>query len=268
MSAFNRVSFRSLCLCGVVACSSAPDPDYPGTSEPAPNELAPREPLEPEQVLFSLRGKQSAALSCFEDGDAKGVVHLQWVANPDGSVRGASIRESTVDQREVALCLTRFVGDLRFQRREQPASASWTFVRGVADRTELERAAQERQDAPKWQRKREAEKRNRGVVVDKESRGRLPIATIEEVAEHGFPLYAACMREGLFRDNALQGRVLLHFTIDENGRVQELRDAGSDLPDPQVIDCVAEAFYALQFPEPEGGEVRVTYPILLNERDD
>jgi hypothetical protein len=59
----------------------------------------------------------------------------------------------------------------------------------------------------------------------------------------------------------------LHFTIDRDGRVAGVRDAGSDLPDRGVIDCVAEAFYALQFPEPEGGAVRLRYSILLNEKD-
>ena len=75
------------------------------------------------------------------------------------------------------------------------------------------------------------------------------------------------MRDGLSRNIELTGRVLLNFTIDQDGQVAEVKDAGSDLGDLSVIDCVAEAFYAMEFPEPEGGVVRLRYSILLNEGD-
>ena len=38
---------------------------------------------------------------------------------------------------------------------------------------------------------------------------------------------------------------------------------GGDIPDSGVISCVTQAFYGLSFPAPEGGTVRVTYPIVL-----
>jgi hypothetical protein len=101
--------------------------------------------------------------------------------------------------------------------------------------------------------------------VDPGSRGRLSVSEIESVAEHGFRLYGFCLREGLNRDIRLNGRVELRFTIDDDGRVRDVSDAGSDLADVGVIDCVAEAFYALRFPEPDGGSVHLRYAFLLNE---
>jgi len=45
------------------------------------------------------------------------------------------------------------------------------------------------------------------------------------------------------------------------GAVSEVSDGGSDLTDRQVVDCIAEGFYALRFPEPQRGSVQVLYRI-------
>ena len=39
---------------------------------------------------------------------------------------------------------------------------------------------------------------------------------------------------------------------------------GGDLPDGNVVSCVTRAFYGLSFPQPEGGIVKVTYPIMFS----
>jgi hypothetical protein len=36
------------------------------------------------------------------------------------------------------------------------------------------------------------------------------------------------------------------------------------LPDSEVVSCVVGAFYGLSFPSPEGGVVRVSYPIVFS----
>jgi hypothetical protein len=41
-------------------------------------------------------------------------------------------------------------------------------------------------------------------------------------------------------------------------------DAGSELPDSHVTQCVVRAFGDLSFPSPEGGVVTVVYPILFD----
>jgi hypothetical protein len=38
-----------------------------------------------------------------------------------------------------------------------------------------------------------------------------------------------------------------------------VQDAGSVLPDPFAVDCMAEAFYAIDFPKPKGGAVIIRY---------
>lgn len=212
------------------------------------------EPLQPEQVLFGFRGRLSEVRDCFDGSDA-GIIRLQWLVNADGRVGDTRIEQSTVEARAVQNCLTRVVADLNFPEQDARASASWTFVHGVTDAEAQDRARRKkRRTAP-----------GNGVSVDPSSPGKLPVSEIESVAEHGFRLYAFCMREGLNRNTRLNGRVALRFTIDRDGQVKDVRDAGSDLGDPEVIDCVAEAFYAMRFPEPEGGDVHVRYALLLNE---
>jgi hypothetical protein len=53
------------------------------------------------------------------------------------------------------------------------------------------------------------------------------------------------------------------FVISRDGTVSSALDAGSDLPDAQVIQCVLEAIQALRFPQPDAGIVEVSFPITL-----
>src|SRR6185503_5840316 len=49
-----------------------------------------------------------------------------------------------------------------------------------------------------------------------------------------------------------------------DGSVASASNGGSDLPDAGVISCVVKAFSGLAFPEPEGGIITVTYPIMFS----
>ncbi len=54
----------------------------------------------------------------------------------------------------------------------------------------------------------------------------------------------------------------MSFLIGRDGTVKTA-SGGGDMPDSGVVSCVTQAFYGLSFPQPKGGTVRVTYPILL-----
>jgi hypothetical protein len=99
------------------------------------------------------------------------------------------------------------------------------------------------------------------VAIDPNSSGELPVDAIDNVVSAGYPLFARCYRDGVGRDNALGGTVRLRFVIGSRGVVSEVRDGGSDLSDRQVVDCIAEGFYALHFPTPARGSVKVNYRI-------
>jgi hypothetical protein len=51
--------------------------------------------------------------------------------------------------------------------------------------------------------------------------------------------------------------------IGRDGSVSNV-GGGGDIPDGGVISCVTRAFYGLSFPQPEGGIVTVSYPIVFS----
>jgi hypothetical protein len=95
--------------------------------------------------------------------------------------------------------------------------------------------------------------------------GSLPRAAIQSVVRKNFGWFRLCYEDGLRRNPSLQGRVLTAVVIGRTGAVETTSDAGSDLPDPQVVSCVVRSFRKLTFPPPEGdGNVSFTYPIMFN----
>jgi RNA polymerase sigma factor (sigma-70 family) len=81
------------------------------------------------------------------------------------------------------------------------------------------------------------------------------------------PMLTECYEHGLLRDPKLAGKVVVDFTIegeqDVGGLVGEstIDATHSDLPDPQVRECIQETMYALQIdPPPNGGMIEVKYP--------
>ena len=103
--------------------------------------------------------------------------------------------------------------------------------------------------------------RDEGIAV---SNGSLPPEVIKRIVRQNFGRFRACYEDGLRRDPALQGRVSARFVIGRDGAVSSVSDGGSDLPDRGVVSCVVRAFYGVSFPQPEGGIVTVTYPILFS----
>ncbi len=94
--------------------------------------------------------------------------------------------------------------------------------------------------------------------------GRLPPPEIQKVVRAEFGKLRACYTEGLGRDAALTGRVMVRFVIDREGKVSRVIAAPeSTLSDEKVVDCVLAHFSNMVFPKPEGGIVSVVYPIVF-----
>ena len=91
--------------------------------------------------------------------------------------------------------------------------------------------------------------------------GRLPPDVIKRIVRANYPRFRACYESGLKRDPGLKGTVSVMFIIDTSGAVESASSAGGTLTDGSVVSCVVGVYRTLSFPEPEGGKVRVTYPI-------
>ncbi|NUP07420.1 MAG: energy transducer TonB [Polyangiaceae bacterium] len=96
------------------------------------------------------------------------------------------------------------------------------------------------------------------------SSGRIPAEVIQRVVRQSFGRFRGCYESALRTNPNLSGRVAVAFTIGRDGSVGMVGNAGSDLPDANVVACVVKQFYGLSFPAPEGGVVKVTYPIVFN----
>lgn len=100
------------------------------------------------------------------------------------------------------------------------------------------------------------------AAVDVE--GRLDARIIQRIVRQNQGRFLACYQDALRGNPTLQGRVAVVFVIGREGAVSLARDsAGSDLPDAGARDCIVRRFYDLGFPEPIGGTVHVTYPLLF-----
>jgi hypothetical protein len=93
--------------------------------------------------------------------------------------------------------------------------------------------------------------------------GRLPPEVIQRIVRQNFGRFRLCYENGLRNNPNLQGRVQVSFVIGRDGSVGSV-SGGGDLPDSGVVSCVTKAFYGLSFPQPEGGVVKVGYPIMFS----
>ncbi len=96
-----------------------------------------------------------------------------------------------------------------------------------------------------------------------ETNGKLPAEVIQRIVRQNFGRFRMCYETGLRNNPALQGRVAVKFIIDHDGSVSVASDGGSDLPDREVVSCVVRGFSNLTFPQPQGGLVKVVYPLQL-----
>ena len=93
--------------------------------------------------------------------------------------------------------------------------------------------------------------------------GRLPAEVIRRVVRRNHGRFRACYEKALSADPNLEGRVAIRFVIGRDGAVSAVSNAGSDIPNSAVVQCVARAFHKLSFPSPEDGIVSVTYPLTF-----
>ena len=219
----------------------------------------PKDELTASEIVIKLRGNETDIRRCFfANPSARGSLSLSWNVKADGRIERLKRERSTLTDSRVEQCLSEKLYDVHFDVREKPAHARWTFVFRLVE------PPKDRGGHVKKVSKRDrdrAEDGDQGVQLEKGSPGSLDLAKVDDIVESGFPLFARCYRDGVQRNSNLDGAVRLRFVVGEAGHVTVVEDGGSDLTDRQVIDCVAEGFYALRFPEPQRGDAHLVYRI-------
>jgi hypothetical protein len=245
------------------ACGSSPPPSAASAERaetkaevPAEKPQARLPELPPADVVHHLRGNEADLRRCFfANPSLRGAVRFAWKLDVTGRVHGIRRESSTLSDPRVESCLSQRVSEIRFGDLEKPSTAHWTFVFRLVDPPAKSKSA--RATSAKKRKARAGDER--GLQIDPSSAGVLAPDAIDNVVQAGFPLFARCYRDGVNRDSSLDGTVRLSFVVGSAGAVSEVSDRGSDLTDRQVVDCIAEGFYALRFPEPQHGTVQVLY---------
>jgi hypothetical protein len=55
----------------------------------------------------------------------------------------------------------------------------------------------------------------------------------------------------------------VRFGVQRDGRARPI-DVCLSVEDPPLAECIEHIFESLEFPQPEGGRVRVFYPVQLS----
>jgi hypothetical protein len=90
--------------------------------------------------------------------------------------------------------------------------------------------------------------------------GRLPPEVIQRIVRMNFGRFRLCYENALKSNPNLQGTVTVSFVIGVDGSVSSVGGGGLG----EVGSCVVRSFGGLSFPQPEGGIVKVTYPIAFS----
>ena len=255
-------SFRDALVALALAACGGSTPPAAAPAEPKEENAAPeahRPELTPAEVVQHLRGNEAELRRCFfANPSLRGAVRFSWSLDVTGKVHRVRRESSTLSDPRVETCIGERLSDIRFGDLAEPARAQWTFVFRLVDPPATPKRGRKAASSKK---KKPPPDDERGLVIDPSSTGILAEDAIDNVITAGYPLFARCYRDGVSRNNDLDGTVRLHFVVGSAGAVSEVSDGGSDLTDRQVVDCIAEGFYALRFPEPQRGSVQVLYRI-------
>jgi outer membrane biosynthesis protein TonB len=94
--------------------------------------------------------------------------------------------------------------------------------------------------------------------------GALDRSLIDEVIKRSMSQIRYCYQRELTKNPALSGKIIIKFTIAKDGSVSSANTKSTTLNNAAVEQCVVGRFYRMQFPEPKGGGVIVSYPFIFS----
>lgn len=232
----------------------APEDDVPTTRRAAVQ--AGIEPMDTVRLSYGLRGSEEDFRKCFmRSMESRGKVNVQFSVDDTGSVHGARVLMSSLGQAHVEQCLVDELLGLDFGQQPAPSINHFTFVFRLTDPlNEKKRSALL---------KKAARRTDESLKILPESAGTIDLNHVAEVVQAGYPLYAHCYRDSIQRRGESRGVVRFKLQLSESGAVSDLADEGSVMPDPFAVDCMAEAFYLMQFDAPSQAPTTLRYTMEL-----
>ncbi len=71
--------------------------------------------------------------------------------------------------------------------------------------------------------------------------------------------YRACYEAALKKDPKLEGKVVVTFVVEKDGKVSTVKSEGM----PAIDACIARAIAKIRFPSNTRGSITVNYPFLF-----
>lgn len=105
--------------------------------------------------------------------------------------------------------------------------------------------------------------RVQGVRALANVQGSLSRGEVVEVINRSIGRIQRCYEQALSSEPSLSGRVSFAWTIQPNGSVAGVRQAGGSLGSGRATTCIAGVVRGLRFPRPRGGAVSVTFPFVF-----
>ncbi|MEZ4248673.1 MAG: AgmX/PglI C-terminal domain-containing protein [Polyangiales bacterium] len=105
--------------------------------------------------------------------------------------------------------------------------------------------------------------RVQGVRALANVQGSLSRGEVVEVINRSIGRVQRCYEQSLSSEPDLAGRVSFAWTIQPNGSVSGVRQAGGSLGSGRATTCIAGVLRGLRFPRPRGGPVAVTFPFVF-----
>ncbi|MEN0063059.1 MAG: AgmX/PglI C-terminal domain-containing protein [Myxococcota bacterium] len=95
--------------------------------------------------------------------------------------------------------------------------------------------------------------------------GALDRSLIDEVIKRNMNKIKYCYQRELTKNPALQGKIVIKFTIAKDGGVAAASKKSTTMNNASVEQCIVSQFMRMRFPEPKGGGiVIVSYPFLFS----
>jgi TonB family protein len=86
-----------------------------------------------------------------------------------------------------------------------------------------------------------------------------PVDVKKAITEHRAE-FKACYHSLLEKDKKASGKVVLRFTVDEEGKVEETVILNETSLPNETANCIADIVKTITFAKPIGGKARITYP--------
>jgi len=94
--------------------------------------------------------------------------------------------------------------------------------------------------------------------------GTLDSGSIARVVKNKMKAIQGCYEKELKRNPSLKGKIVVEFTIGEDGRIEEALTVDNTMRNKTVASCIERVLKRARFPKPDGGSVTVEFPFIFS----